>query len=275
MNSHAVRRSLLVILPLLVGCRGDTQQPEADVASAGSYLTAAVRDLLGPNAPVDSLAGPGNCPGHFDISPHQVARLARCKVLFRFDEFQSGFDRKLQQAVDRGLRIVPVKTPGGMCEPDTYLAACRQIADALVTAEMLSRRAADARLAEIETRLKTTAAQVRRRMASSGLSGAAVLAGNHQELFCRFLGLNVVGVFSAADAPAEMNRAVRKGKENAVKLVIGNVPQGRTVPDRFARELNARVVMFENFPSLAPGRERFDAMLLTNLDRLAFNEDRR
>jgi hypothetical protein len=89
--------------------------------------------MLGPDAPVLSLTGPGMCPGHFDVGPGQVHALRGAAVLVRFD-FQADLDKLLEPHAGGGLRIVPVEIPGGMAEPRSFAAVCEQVAEALVAA---------------------------------------------------------------------------------------------------------------------------------------------
>ena len=260
--------SLLCGVLLLIGCgRSDPSQPPVDVAVTSPYLAAVVRDLLGPDEPIFSLMGPGCCPGHFDISPRDVVQLRRCRVLLRFD-FQKYLDQKLQKAADEGLRIVPVRIVGGLCEPDSYRSACRQVVGALVEAGLLDHTAADARLAEIDVRVAAAAKTARNDVIRAGLARAIVLAGDHQAKFCRWLGLEVAATFSDADNPGQINRAVQAGRTRGVALVIGNVPQGPVIADRLAVALGAKVVMFDNFPFGEKRRDGFDKLLRRNVKRL-------
>lgn len=213
------------------------------------------------------LSGPGTCPGHFDITPAHVARLKRCGVLLRFD-FQRHFDAKLQSAVEEGLHIVEVPESGNLCEPATYLTACRAAAGALVAEGLAGREEMSVRLAEVEARLSVLADEVRGRVRGAGLEGRPVLAAAHQVGFCRRLGLEVAGEFCASDTPGALNRVVAAGRARGVGLVVGNVPQGRVVPDRLAEALGATVVMFENFPPPGADGGAFDAVVRENVARL-------
>jgi zinc transport system substrate-binding protein len=249
---------------LLVGCQRD-DGPVPPVAVTNTLLAAAVHDLLGEQTEILQLAGPGMCPGHFDIRPSQLSRLRRTRILLRFD-FQGGLDNKLSAATQHGLRIVSVSLPGGLCRPDSYLAACRQTADALVAAGLLDRPQADQRLAAITGRIGALAEQVRRR--TRPLAGRAVIASAHQKPFCEWLGLEVVATFSGADTAGvgQLDRALRAGQQARVGEIIANRPEGRRVADALADRLGATVVVFDNFPPAPAGR--FDQLLKANTDRL-------
>lgn len=257
---HSFLVLLAVVSSLLAGCGRD--DPPADVAATNTLLASAAADLLGEDRPVELLAGPGMCPGHFDIRPSQVASLRRCRVLLRLD-FQKPLDAKLAGPIKEGLTIAEISLPGGLAEPDSYLAACRQVADALVAKGLLDRSTADARLAAITARITALAEQCKARLAP--LAGRAVLASGHQRAFCRWAGLEVVGTFSAADAtsPAELSRAASAARQAGAIGIIANRPEGRRVADALADRLDASVVVLDNFPPAAEPLG-FDALLRAN-----------
>jgi len=264
--------SLLVLLLALavVGChRSEAPANGPKIATTTSYLEAAARDLLGDNLSVVRLAEPGTCPGHYDIRPSQVAELRQCRALLRFD-FQKALDAKLAGAETNQPRGAQVLLPGGMCRPDSYLSACRQIADHLVALDLLARTNADTRLHAIASRLETLSRDATNRLTQAGLAGSPVIASGHQKDFCEWLGLKVVAAFRAPDTASigEIEEALDAGKLAQIKLVIGNLPEGRRTADALAERLKARVVVFENFPALRNGRVSFDEMLSANVETL-------
>lgn len=267
---------LALWLALLAGLLGGCERPApppAKVTAANSYLETIAVELLGPGEPVDGLAGPGMCPGHFDIRPSQIQRMRGCRVLLRFD-FQRSLDDKLSPLADGGLRIVPVRPCGGLCVPDTYLAACREVAAALVAAGLLDQADASARLVGIETRLLDLSRRVRARLAEAGLSGRPVVASAHQEAFCLWLGLSVAGTFSGSDqaGTSELVQAFGAGQAAGAAVVVANRPEGRKAADALAERLAARVTVFDNFPSASGGAGSFDAMVEANVQALMAGE---
>jgi zinc transport system substrate-binding protein len=253
----------------LAGCGpGAPAGPAPAVAVSNPYLESAVREFLGPAAPVLNLAGPGSCPGHFDLRPGQARALARCQLLLRFD-FQAALDDRLDGARAQGLRIAGMPAPNGLCLPASYLAVCRQTAAALTAAGQLPPPVAQEKLRRLEARLAENAATVRRRLAP--LKEAPVLAGPHQRAFCGWLGLRVAGVFDGTDAasPAAVNQVMQLGRRAGVRFVVANRPEGRQLADALAGHLGARVVVFDNFPAAATGAPAgYDALLADNVDAL-------
>jgi zinc transport system substrate-binding protein len=268
----ALQRTLglvLLLLPGLVGgCRPAASSNE-QIATATSYLESAALELLGGDQQVIRLAEPGTCPGHFDIRPSQAAALLRCRALLRFD-FQSSLDRLLERAGTDSPFIVAVTLKRGLCEPASYLSACRQIADAFVAKGLLARTDAEARLQAVATRLNYLTQQTTNRVAQAGLRDLPVISSFRQKDFCEWLGLNVVATFHAADSAsvAEINEAITAGELAQVKLVVANLPEGRRTADALAERLNARVAVFGNFPVPKRGRLAFDDLLAGNVETL-------
>lgn len=260
--------ALLTVLTAVVpACREPVDEPGASVAATNSMLECAAVDLLGDGTSVLRLAEPGMCPGHFDVRPSQVEQLRRSRVLLRLD-FQKSLDAKLRGPVEAGLGIAEVRVPGGLCNPESYLVACRQTADALVEADLLDRVTADARLGEIERRIAETADRCRRRV--EDLKGTPVVASGHQAAFCRWLGLDVVATFSGADTAGtgQIDLAIRRGEQAGATLVIANLPEGRRVADALAQRLDGQVVVFGNFPALGSRHSSFDDLLGDNVATL-------
>lgn len=190
-------------------------------------------------------------------------------MLVRFD-FQRALDDKLSPLARDGLRIVPIRVSGGLCIPSSYLSACRQVAEPLVAANMLSAEASRHRIAEIEQRMSEREEWCRRQMREAGLEGKPVVCSPHQEAFCRWLGLNVVSTFAGADSASigDIETAIREGENARVGIVIANLPEGRRLADALAQRLGAKVVVFGNFPQDDAGTISFDALIATNVTSL-------
>jgi zinc transport system substrate-binding protein len=242
------------------------EQPAMVVSS--SYLAAAVHEVMGEGEPVMVLAEPGMCPGHFDLRPSQVRRLRASRLLVRF-HFQRSLDARIGVSEGVGPRIVSVTVTGGMCEPASYLDACRQVAEALVEQERLSAAAAEERLAAVAERMDLLAEWSAGELQRGALQDQPVLCSGHQAAFCRWLGLRVVATFSAGDTapPSEIDQAIKAGEADGVSLIVANRPEGRQMADALADRLNARVVVFGNFPeSNKPGA--FEELVRYNVTSL-------
>lgn len=259
----------LLVLITQMGCRDKQKEPPASVAVANNYLGCVVKELLGEDCQPMVLAGPGMCPGHYDVRPSQIARLRGCRVLLRFD-FQSSLDSKLADLADAGLKIASIKISGGLCEPASYQTACKQAAEAFVAAGLMGRAEADSRLEIVSRRLATLNVWVKKQVKQYGLEGVPVLSSGHQAAFCKWLGLNVVGTFSSSDQSGvgEIEKAIRAGQRAAIRFIIANLPEGRKAADALAKRLDAAVVVFGNFPNPNAGHRNFDDLITANVEAL-------
>ncbi len=240
----------------------------AAIAVSNSYLAAATREVLGERTPLVTLAEPGMCPGHFDLRPSQVRQALNCRVLIRFN-FQASLDARFQAAGTRPPRIVSVAVAGGLCEPASFVAACRQIAEALVDAGLLTQEQGDERIAVASRRMEELEGWARCQVEKAGLVAMRVLASQHQAAFCRWLGLDVVGTFPAADTtvPSQIDQAVEQGKKAGIRLIVANLPQGRQAADALADRFGAKVVVFGNFPE-TDEPQAVDQLIRGNVTRL-------
>lgn len=279
LRSTLQRCLLLYVWPLALtaacGCRPgsaldamaeDTSSDgSASWVASSSYLATVLSDLLGAAEPVVVLAEPGMCPGHFDLRPSQVRQLRSSRVLARF-HFQRSLDARIGLPEGKGPHVVAVTLAGGMCEPASYLEACRQLAEALVDQQRLPASEAEQRVAAVAARMDSLARWCTEEVERAGLRDEPVLCSGHQAAFCRALGLRVIATFSAGDTapPSEIDQAIKAGEEAGIRLLVANRPEGRQMADALADRLGARVVMFGNFPE-RNGAGAFDELVRRNV----------
>ena len=273
MRASALAVSLSVLLPLLLiagGCREGSAAVEApQIAVTNSYLEAVVRDLCGPETAILSLAPPGMCPGHFDISPAQVRQLGSCRMLLLFD-FQQKVEANLTRLKDNGLRTHLVPGLTGLCVPDTYLAMCREVAVILSAAYPERAVQFEAQIGAIEQRLAALGDELRTSIASAAATGAKVLASNHQAKFAEWLGLEVVATFIGSDVEtiSNIDHCLKQAAGQEIRFVVANQQEGTALGGALAGRLGARAVVFSNFPSQADKATGFDRLLRDNVQGL-------
>jgi len=255
---------------ILTGCKNtasDQDQPE--IAVTNSYLQCVVKDICENQKEVFCLTPPGMCPGHFDISPGQVSKLCRCRILLRFD-FQKGIDEPLSRMEDKGLKTGSVRALAGLCVPETYLAACQDVCN-ILSLEYPQREAKyKQRLKLIERRLENVSKELHSKMKQAGLENTKVLASNHQSQFCNWLGLETIAIFVGSDTETVSNiqNCLEKAKEYNIRFIIANKQEGTALAEALAERLEAKVVVFSNFPDFDNRPNNFDRLLSENVQAL-------
>ena len=249
------------------GNRNKNESPE--IAVTNTYFQAMVTDLCQGEKEVICLTPPGMCPGHFDISPGMVNKLRRCRVLLRAD-FQKSLDKQLKHIKQDGLSIQAIRTLPGLCLPQSYLATCDEVLKVL--AELNPDRQASYRqqLGQIRSRLDRLTSQLKDRIRQASIEKAKIITSNHQADFARWLGLEVVGTFAGRDAatPGSINACLEKTHYHKIKFVIANQQGGTELARVLAERLNAKIVIFSNFPDKADQPESFDQLLKNNVAAL-------
>jgi zinc transport system substrate-binding protein len=239
------------------------------VAVTNSWLESCVKDLLGRHESVETvrLAPPGSCPGHFDMKPGDLARVEACVALLRFD-FQAPIEEHFARGGAGAPPVIVVPGPKGLCVPENYLAACETVAEQLrAVLPEIGADSWDRALANLRERMDRLSRQTRDELERMGLAGAPVIASAHQAVFCRWLGLDVVATFSAADtaSPAPLEALVARGREAGVRFVIGNLQEGTQAGEALAHHLGAKLAVFSNFPPMTPDKQFFDQLVQDNL----------
>lgn len=240
-------------------------------AATASLLAVALRDVLESDESVSVLDEPEQQFDDLDLNKNQLQQFRGCEILFRFG-FQGSIDQQIGD--DSGVgqpRIVAVDVPGGMCQPDSYLAICQRIGQALVRQERLSREQADQRAAALVIRLQELFSWMRNEIASADLRYAPVLASESQNAFCQQLGLNVAATFSDAqttsERPGGLDRAVDAAKGAETQFIITSPGKEREVAGVLADRTGARVVEFGRVPT-SHDAGAFDEMVRENVHTL-------
>ncbi|MFW6108493.1 MAG: metal ABC transporter substrate-binding protein [bacterium] len=259
---------LLIGACLVAGCDGeDDGRPKLGVAT--SYLECAVRDLAGDEFQIVRMLPPGSCPGHFDVTPAMVSRLRECSLLLRFG-FQDGLDARLARLKEDGLRSVPIPAGEGLCVPATYAETCRAVCAALCEAHPGREAAYAARLTRIEARMAKLAEEAASAVRRAGLEGAPVIASGHQAAFCEVLGLRVLATYTGGGTQSlsRLRACIAEGERAGVRLVVATLQEGPQLADPLAHRLDARAVVFSNFPSMDDGQKTFDDLVRDNVAAL-------
>jgi len=241
------------------------QEPPA-VAVGTSMIECAVRSLSGGHVVVHRLGPPGQCPGHFDLTPGDFEAIVRSRLLLRHD-YQGYLDEKLQ-GVARGRRIGVMATAGAQTIPANYVDLCRQVADEMSSAFPALAPALDARMAEVELAADRIGADALQQAAP--LASVPVVASSFQKEFCEWLGLRVVGQFDLADEMSlkDLERLVRAGREGQAVAVVANLQRGEREGRPIAERLGVPLVVLSNFPLQPAEPDGYRRLVAGNVQKL-------
>ena len=254
---------ILTIFLVFAGC-AKVDDNAAEIAVTNSYIQSAVQEFSGNDKNIFCLTSPGMCPGHFDVSPGQIKKLCKCKVLLYFD-WQGAIEKSMARVKQQGVEFYAVSSLPGMCLPSSYLQTCKDTFTALVKVYPTEKDSLTKKMEAIEQRLGWLEKQVIEKMAGAELKGEKVICSRHQELFAKWLGLDVVGAFGGADTESISNiqESLDKTQGQKIRFVIANKQEGTDLAKSLADRLGAEVVLFSNFPET-----NFDELINSNLNQL-------
>ncbi|GIX44943.1 MAG: hypothetical protein KatS3mg130_1351 [Candidatus Sumerlaea sp.] len=235
--------------------------------ASNSWLECALVDLASTSVKVERLAPPGACPGHYDIRPDEAVRLRSARAVVLFD-FQQSLAGRLREFLPASTQLVLIHPADGLCVPETYADACRQLRDALVRANLLESDAADRALSATVQRMERLASRLRDD--ARPVRGVRVVASAHQAAFCRWLGLDVIAVWQSADASSakEVAELLDEARRKRVQCVIANLQEAGKVGRSLADALGVPLVVFSNFPAMTPEEPDFDSLVRHNVSNL-------
>lgn len=233
-----------------------------EIAVSTSLLEDAVRRATAgvDDVSVSLMMPAGQCPGHFDMRPSDAAALRSADRIFLHD-FQSGLRQRLEEFLPDGARrIAALRAEGSLLIPARYLGLVRGAAEALDLPDDAGRNALEVAGAMAD-RMDALC-----REAAAGWRGVRVIASLRQADFCRWLGLDVVGVLPPGEnvTPRDIDALAGLGAE----AIVGNLQSDAREAEWLARRLTLPVAILSNFPG-APGYgATYEELTAANLDRL-------
>ncbi len=252
------------------GC-GQEEQQKLRVATGTSLIAAIVSQLGGEHVEVTNIIPPGACPGHFDLKPSDVQKLAKARLFLRHDWQGQMFTADLIKSVhNEELVVVPLAVKGNWMAPPVQRQAIEKIAAVLTKYDPAHKRDYEENKAKAVAAVEAKERELRSRLAAAGVENIKVLCAEMQQGFVSWAGFKVVATYGRPEelTPEKVAALIRKGKEEGVKLVIDNLQSGPDAGKQIAAELGAARVVLSNFPGAWPGTATWEAAVTKNVDLL-------
>ena len=256
----------------LVSCEADRVAPREEIVAGSTLLEDILNDLTGGTSTVGGLIPPGMCPGHYDLRPSDLERVARCKVflLHPWQRRAANIQALIEGAKLPQERVEVVDVAGSWMVPEVHAEVVEAIAAIL---ERCSAEAAPeaGRVAERVAAVKAHGEAIARRVEEASLPGLKVLCSDKQEELARWAKLDVVATYGRPEdlSVAEVERLIRVGRQAGVTLVIDNLQSGDTRTSMaLAEELDAAQVTLSNFPGAFDGTETWEKAFARNIELL-------
>jgi zinc transport system substrate-binding protein len=240
----------LVLASLVIGC-SDKDTGKLKVVTSTSLIASIAERVGGDLAKVVNIIPPAQCPGHFDVKPGDIQKLADADLFLLHGWQGEKFSQDLiASANNPDLTVVKINVQGNWMTPPVQAQATDQIASALCQVDAGNSSTYQQSAAEYKNIVEAKEDEVKARIASANLSAINVICGEQQTGFVAWTGLNVVATYGEPDSltPQVVRDLVDQGREANVRLIIDNLQSGKDAGKAIAEELGCRRIVLSNFP---------------------------
>jgi zinc transport system substrate-binding protein len=272
MKKQAVIISLLVLslilAPILGGC-ASAETSQLKVVTSTSLIAQIVERVGGDKVSVVNIIPPAQCPGHFDVKPGDIQKLADAKLFIIHNWQGEKFsDDLIASANNKDLTVVKVDLPGNWMTPPVQRDAADKIAAALAQIDPDNSTAYQKAASEYKAMVTAKESEIQTKLSQVNLSAVNVLCDEQQADFVKWAGLNIIATYGRPETftPQVVKDLVDKGREGKVTLVIDNMQTGGESGKSLAEELGVGHIVLSNFPGGYENTETWEKAIDKNID---------
>jgi len=276
----------LVIIPVLGGC-APAETSQLKVVTSTSMMAQLVEWVGGDGVEVVNIVPPAQCPGHFDVKPGDIQKLADADLFLLHGWRGEKFAQELIESADNpDLTVITIAVTGKFMKPvaklelpesltsdywmtpPVQLEAAEMIADALCQVDAGNSAAYQEAAAEYKDEIEAKEAEIKAKLAQVNLSDVNVICSGMQAAFVRWAGLNIVATYGRPDSltPQVVKELIDKGREAKVTLIIDNMHSGKDAGAAVAEELGCQRIILSNFPGGFDNTETWEKAIDRNIE---------
>ena len=227
------------------------------VVCSTTMLQAVVQAVGGPELAVHALIPFGMCPGHFDVTPGEAARLRSADLWLAH-----GFERMLHQAgpleARPNLQRVPVS--GNWMVPAVHVQGVEAVRAILATRWPARAEGFGERATAYAEQVRHDGERAKDRLAAH--QGRPVVCAAISRDLVEWYGFEVVATFPRDEnvSVQSLQRVLAAARAAGAVLVLDNRQSSGRVGRTLARELEVPLVMLTNFPEpdeIPPGETTY------------------
>lgn len=262
--------ALLMVLVLIAGCAAK-ESNKLKVVTGTSLINNIVQEVGGDKVEVVNIIPPGSCPGHFDLKPDDVQKLATAHLFLLHTWQGEMFTRDLIDSVhNEQLAVMPVDVAGNWMAPPVQKEAVQKIAAVLAEKDPANKTYYEQNAARIAANVEAKGKELLGKLNAASAANVKVICADMQQGFLKWAGFDVVATYGRPEelTPQVMQNLVVQGRQAGVKLVVDNLQSGPETGAGIARELGAARVTLSNFPGAFPQTDTWSSAVEKNVDLL-------
>ncbi|HUU65224.1 MAG TPA: metal ABC transporter substrate-binding protein [Dehalococcoidales bacterium] len=250
----------LVFASLLGGCSPEDTS-KLKVVTSTSLIASIVERVGGDKVDVVNIIPPAQCPGHFDVKPSDIQKLADADLFLLHGWQGEMFSQQLiASANNPDLTVITIDIQGNWMTPPVQIEAIDKITASLSQVDAGNGSAYQKSAAEIKDMVEAKGADVEERLVKANLSRVNVICAEEQAGFVQWAGFNIIATYGRPDSltPQVVKELVDKGREGKVTLIIDNMQSGQDAGAGIAEELGSARVILSNFPGSYENTETWE-----------------
>jgi len=228
-----------------------------------------VERVGGDRVDVINIIPPAQCPGHFDVKPGDVQKLAEADLFLMHGRQGEKFSQDLiASANNPGLAVHQINISGNWMTPPVQLTAIDEITAILSQADTQNSAFYQEQAAGLINAIRAKEAEIKNKLVKVELAGVNVMCAEMQAGFVKWAGLNVIATFGRPDSltPQVLQELVDRGREAKVTLIIDNLQSGQDAGAGIAEELGIKRIILSNFPGGFDNTETWEKAIDRNIE---------
>ena len=263
---------LLSLVASLLGCYSPIGTSKLKVVTSTFLIASVVERVGGERVDVVNIIPPAQCPGHFDVKPGDIQRLAEADLFFLHGWQGEMFSQDLiASANNPDLTVVTVDIEGlgsDWMTPPGQLAATDKISDALCQVDAENCSAYQQLATEYKDKIAAKEAEIEAKLGQFNLSEVNVMCAEMQAGFVKWVGFNIITTYDRNDPsiPQVVRELVDTGREENVTLIIDNLQSGQDAAKAIAEDIGCKRIILSNFPGGFDNTETWEKAIDKNIE---------
>jgi len=275
-KSHALITGILVlslvISSVLGGCSPATTS-KLKVVTSTSLIAQVVERVGGEMVDVVNIIPPAQCPGHFDVKPGDIQKLADANLFFLHGWQGERFSQDLIASAnnpDLSVVTLDIQTTENQnwMVPVVQMEAVDIITSALCQVDTENSAAYQQSATEYKDKIAAKETEVKAKLAQANFFSINVMCAEMQAGFINWVGLNIVATYTRndPDIPQVAKELVDKGRAENVTLVIDNLQSGQDAGKAIAADIGCARIILSNFPGGFDDTETWEKAIDRNIE---------
>jgi zinc transport system substrate-binding protein len=257
-----------LIIASFAGC-STAGTSKLKVVTSTSLIAQIVERVGGDKVDAINIIPPAQCPGHFDVKPGDIQKLADADLFLLHGWQGEKFSQELiASANNPDLAVVKLDIEGNWMTPQVQSEAVDKITSALTQADAENSSYYQKSGTEYKDVIAAKEAEIKAKLAQANLSTINVMCADQQVGFVKWTGFNVIAIFGRPDSltPQVVKELVDKGREAGVTLIIDNMQSGQDAGAGIAEELGCARIILSNFPGGYENTETWEKAIDYNIE---------